>query len=166
MVLGTVHDALALLRTACTLPASPFHQVLVSTSELLLVLLSCVSNADLGHISTAQALLLYNDVQSILGILRLSADVRGVLDNFGLALSRVIGDGSKAAQEAQIVQTLQLASKADFSSLSTEHDIVTCSLVLHDLVCPHSHIEYDLYSPRPSSPIAQAILVQGVRQEL
>jgi len=50
-VLGTVQDALALLRTAHSLPMSPYHQLTTSASELVILLLSCVS--DISQFSTA-----------------------------------------------------------------------------------------------------------------
>lgn len=52
-ILGTVQDALALLRTAHSLPMSHFHQLTASASELLILLLSCVS--DISQVSTGSS---------------------------------------------------------------------------------------------------------------
>ena len=133
-VLGTVQDALALLRTAHSLPMSPFHQLTTSASELVILLLSCVS--DISQVSTAQAMVHFADANSLLQNFRLAADVRQVLETFVLSLSLLLGDDAKAAREAQIMHTLQLAlGKGDIFGVSSNTDIITFGLVLHHSVC-------------------------------
>jgi mediator of RNA polymerase II transcription subunit 5 len=132
-VLGTVQDALALLRTAHSLPMSPFHQLTTSASELVILLLSCVS--DISQVSTAQALVHFADANSLLQNFRLATDVRQVLESFVLSLSLLLGDDAKAAREAQIMHTLQLAlGKGDIFGTNTNTDIITFSLVFHRMV--------------------------------
>lgn len=136
VVLGTVQDALALLRTAHSLPMSPFHQLTTSASELVILLLSCVT--DISQVSTAQAMVHFADANDMLQTLRLSPDVRQVLETFVVSLSLLIGDDAKAAREAQMMHTIQLAlGKGDILGPSSETDIITCGLVLHHLVNPN-----------------------------
>lgn len=132
-ILGTVQDALALLRTAHSLPMSHFHQLTASASELLILLLSCVS--DISQVSTAQAMVHFADANDLLQNFRLAPDVRQVLETFLLSLSLLIGDDAKAAREAQIMHTIQLAlGKGDILGPSSDTDIITFSLVFRQLV--------------------------------
>ncbi|KAF9460835.1 mediator complex subunit Med5-domain-containing protein [Collybia nuda] len=137
-ILGTVQDALALLRTAHSLPMSQFHQLTTSASELLILLLSCVS--DISQVSTAQAMVHFADTNDLLQNFRLEPDVRQVLETFLLSLSLLIGDDAKAAREAQIMHTIQLAlGKGDILGPSSDTDIVTFSLVFRQLVSYRAH---------------------------
>lgn len=132
-VLGTVQDALALLRTAHSLPISPNHQLTISASELVMLLLSCVS--DISQVSTAQAMVHFADANSLLQNFRLAANVRQVLETFVLSLSLLLGDDAKAAREAQIMHTLQLAlGKGDILGASSNTDIITFSLIFHHMI--------------------------------
>lgn len=132
-VLATVQDAMALLRVAHSLPVSHFHQLTTSASELLILLISCV--ADLAQIPTSQAALIFANANDLLQM-RLSPEVRQVLENLVLSLSLIIGDDAKAAREAQMVHSMQLAlGKNDILGRGSDADIITCSLVLHSLVC-------------------------------
>lgn len=141
VVLGTVQDALALLRTAHSLPLSHFHQLTTSASELVILLLSCVS--DMSQVSTAQAMVHFGDANDLLQNFRLSSDVRQVLETFVLSLSLLIGDDAKAAREAQMMHTIQLAlGKGDILGPSSNADIITFSLVLHHFVS----FKYPLFS--------------------
>ena len=134
VTLGTVHDAMALLRTAYSLPSSQFHQLTASASELLILLLSTIT--EFSQVSTGQAMMHFADASDMLQLLRLTPDVRHVLENFVLSLSLLLGDDAKAAREAQMMHTLQLAlSKGDIAGSNSDSDIITCSLLLHNLVC-------------------------------
>jgi len=134
VVLGTIQDALALLRTAHSLHTSPSHQLVSSASELVILLLSCVT--DMSQVSTAQAMVHFADTNDMLQTLRLSPNVRQVLETFAMSLSLIIGDDAKAAREAQMMQSLQLAlGKSDVLGPSSDADTVTCGLMLHNLVC-------------------------------
>jgi mediator of RNA polymerase II transcription subunit 5 len=133
VILGTIQDALALLRTAHSLHMSHSHQLVSSASELIILLLSCVT--DMSQVSTAQAMVHFADTNDMLQTLRLSPGVRQVLENFVVSLSLIIGDGAKAAREAQMMQSLQLAlGKSDVLGPRADPDAVTCGLVLHNLV--------------------------------
>lgn len=132
-VLNKIHDALALLRTAYTLPISHFHQpVTASASQLLVFLLSCVS--DLSQISNTQAAMHYADANDLLMTnYNLASDVRQMLESFVIALSISMGDDVKAAREAQMIQSMQLSTgKTDVQSSDT--DTVTFSLLFHQWV--------------------------------
>ncbi|KAI0704950.1 hypothetical protein BC835DRAFT_1261628 [Cytidiella melzeri] len=133
VILHTVHDCMALLRAACSMPTSQFHQVTTSASELLILLLSTVT--DVSQVSTAQAMGHFADVSDMLQLPRLSTDVRHVLENFALSLSYLLGDDAKAAREAQMMHTLQLAlGKGDIIGSNSDRDIITCSLLLYTLI--------------------------------
>jgi mediator of RNA polymerase II transcription subunit 5 len=86
VLLGTIQDALALLRTAHSLPIS--HQLTTSASELVILLLSCVT--DISQVSTAQALVHYADASDMLHTLSLTPDVRHVLETFVMSLRHVL----------------------------------------------------------------------------
>ena len=133
VTLGTVHDALALLRTAHTLSISHFHQLTTSASELVILLLSCVS--DLSQLSTAQAMVYFNEVTFLLTHYRLSPEVRQVLDSFVISLTLLIGDDAKAAREAQMMQNLQFAlGRGDISGPNSDGDMTTLGLMLNTMV--------------------------------
>ena len=133
VTLATVHDALALLRTAHTLSISHFHQLTTSASELVILLLSCLS--DLSQLSTAQAMVYFNQVNFLLTHYRLSSDVRQMLDSFVVSLTLLIGDDAKAAREAQMMQNLQFAlGKGDISGPNSDSDITTLGLMLNTMV--------------------------------
>ncbi|KAG5654089.1 hypothetical protein H0H81_007503 [Sphagnurus paluster] len=143
-ILGIVQDALALLRTAHSLPSSHFHQLTISASELVILLLSCVS--DISQVSTAQAMVHFADANELLQTFRLSQDVRQVLETFVISLSILIGDDAKAAREAQMMHSIQLAlGKGGIHGPSSDTDIVTFSLFLHHLVSKMED-SYLLYS--------------------
>ncbi|KAJ7597113.1 hypothetical protein C8J56DRAFT_851082 [Mycena floridula] len=131
-ILSTVQDALALLRIAHqnSLPTSHFHQLTTSSAELVILLLSCVS--DISQISVSDAMMYFGDVNDLLSSFRLSSEVRNVLDNFLLTLSLFIGDDT-----TKRMQTVQLSlGKSDILGLgpNSNTDIVTFSLELHHLV--------------------------------
>lgn len=135
VILGTVLDALALLRTAYSLPISHFHQLTTSASELVILLLSCVS--DISQVSHAQAVVYYHDVQELCTnySFRLTADVRQVLDTFVMSLTLLLGDDGKARREAQSIPTIQFSlGKGDIVGPSSDTDIITLGLLLNYMV--------------------------------
>lgn len=153
--LGTIQDALVLLRAAHTLPELNSHQLTLSASELVILLLSCVN--DMSQISTAQAMVQYTDANDMLHTINLSHDVRQVLETFVLSLrcicsfglqngilihlSLLIRDDEKAAREAEMMHTIQMAlGKGDEMGHGSEKDTTSCSLLLHTLVCRRSLI--------------------------
>ncbi|KAF8168029.1 mediator complex subunit Med5-domain-containing protein [Crassisporium funariophilum] len=138
VTLGTVQDALALLRTAYSLPISHFHQLTTSVSELVILLLSCVS--DLSQVSTAQALVHFGDVTDLLSNYQLAPDVRRVLDSFVVSLTLLIGDDVKAAREAQMMHTMQFAlGKGDILGPSSDTDIITLGLLFNYTLTYRAH---------------------------
>lgn len=135
VILGTVQDAVALLRTAHSLPMSHFHQLTTSASELVILLISCVS--DLSQVSTTQTLVLFGDVNELLTNYRLAPDVRQVLDTFAMSLTLLIGDDVKAAREAQMMHAIQFTlGKGDILGPSSDTDIITLGLLLNYMVSP------------------------------
>ncbi|KDQ63670.1 hypothetical protein JAAARDRAFT_189219 [Jaapia argillacea MUCL 33604] len=155
-ILGTIQDALALLRTAHTLPISSSHRLPASASELVILLISSVT--DITQVSTAQAMVHFADANDMLQSFRLSPDVRHVLENFVLSLSLVIGDDAKAAREAQMLHAFQLELSKDILGPSSETDIVTCSLMLHHFLF-HRARQFG----SGDGPRAVAILVRTLR---
>ena len=133
VVLGIVQEALALLRTAYSIHMTHSPQLVNSASELVVLLLSCVT--DMSQVSTAQAMVHFADASDMLQTLRLSPGVRQIMETFVMSLSLLIGDDAKAAREAQMMQSLQLAlGKNDILGQNSDNDMVTCGLVLHYLV--------------------------------
>jgi mediator of RNA polymerase II transcription subunit 5 len=132
-ILNKIQDAMALLRTAYSLPFSPFHQVTSSASQLLVLLLSCVS--DLSQISNAQAAMHYADANDLLTMMnyQLELNLRQTLEAFVISLSISMGDDVKAAREAQMIQSMQLnLGKTDASG--SDSDVITFSLLFHQWV--------------------------------
>ncbi|KAG7450430.1 uncharacterized protein BT62DRAFT_978575 [Guyanagaster necrorhizus] len=126
IIVGTVQDALALLRTAHALPLTHFHQLTTSASELVILLLS---------LSTTQASIQLQDITEILQNFRLTPVVRQALDNYMVSLSFLTGDNAKAAREAQMMHSLQVAlGKDDVSGPNSDTDVITFGLELHHLV--------------------------------
>ena len=134
-LLGTVQNAMSLLRIAHQLPPSHFHPLTNSASELLTLLISCVSPADISQISTTQVMMHFAEASDLLQIQGLMDAVRQELETFALSLSLLLGDDAKAAREAQMVHTLQLAyGKGDIMGPTSDTDLVTCGLILHSFV--------------------------------
>ncbi|KIJ21680.1 hypothetical protein PAXINDRAFT_105041 [Paxillus involutus ATCC 200175] len=133
VVLATVHDALFFLRQAYSLSSSSFHRLTTSASEFVALLLSCVT--DVSQISTAQAMIYFGDANDLLHSVRLSPNVRQALETFALSLSLLIGDDAKAAREAQMIHSMQLAlGRSDVLGSNLEADSITCGLLLQGLI--------------------------------
>ncbi|EJD03833.1 uncharacterized protein FOMMEDRAFT_154950 [Fomitiporia mediterranea MF3/22] len=156
-VLEMVHGALNLVRVSYTsLSRSPFHDLISSASQLLMLLLSCVN--DMTSISAGQAMMHYAEVLEILQLQDLHGDLKAVLEPFALSLNMIMVDDSKMAQEAQLMQSLQLSiSKGDILGPNSESDIASCSLLLRHLVVNRTT------TFGSGSPAAVAILVTAFR---
>ncbi|KAH9950473.1 hypothetical protein B0H21DRAFT_723485 [Amylocystis lapponica] len=112
-ILGTVQDAIICVRTP-------------------ILLLSTVS--DVSQISTAQAMVHFADAGDMLQVCACRGSETSPRE-LCLSLSLLLGDDAKAAREAQMMHTLQLAlGKGDILGSNSDTDITTCSLVLHSLV--------------------------------
>lgn len=136
-VLDLVDGALGLLRISYTLPTSSFHNPIPSASQLVMLLLSCVS--DMTSVTTAQARKLFLVVNEILQMIQLDGELRAVLESLSLSLSLILGDDAKMAQELQQTQSLQLSlGKGDVFGPNSQTDIVSCSLLLRSLVRHHN----------------------------
>ncbi|KAF7965853.1 hypothetical protein HWV62_41212 [Athelia sp. TMB] len=132
VVLGMIHDALYLLRASYSLPMSHSHQLISSAGELVILLLSCV--ADTSQITTAQAMVSFEDANHVLSTLQLSPDVRQVLETFAMSLTLIIGDNAKVARETQMLQSMLAMGKPDIHGSNTGADTTTSSLLLHTLL--------------------------------
>ena len=133
-IFATIHDAVVLLKTAFTFPASSFHELTNSASELLIVLISCAS--DFSQLTTGQAMNYWNDITE-LQQMPLDPHVRQVLDNFTFSLSLVLGDDAKINREAQMMHSIQisLGSKTDSLAPASEYETTTFCLFFDNLVC-------------------------------
>ncbi|KZT05944.1 uncharacterized protein LAESUDRAFT_726512 [Laetiporus sulphureus 93-53] len=136
-VMGTVQDAMALIRTAHSLPMSHFHQLTTSASELLVLLLSCA--VDVSQVSTAQASMLFMDAADLLQTVRLAPAVYQKLESFVGSIHKVLVDGEKAAREEQIMQTLHLATGKSSLDVGPETDPVTLGLMFHSIITARAH---------------------------
>ncbi|KAF5390177.1 hypothetical protein D9757_002860 [Collybiopsis confluens] len=133
VVLGVVQNAFGLLQIAHSLPVSLFHQLSTSSSELVILLLSCIS--DMSQVSTAQADLHFQTANTLLQNFRLSPDLKQILETFVLTLSLVLGDDAKVARETQMMHALQLTlGQGDVVGSSSTTDLVTLSLHFHTLI--------------------------------
>lgn len=133
LILQTISGSLNLVRTAHALQHSPFHNVVASTSQLTLLLLSSIG--DMSTVTASEAMIYYGEVSEVLQTLDLNSDLKGALGTFALQLNMILGDDVKMAQEAQLLQRIQLSmGKGDTIGTNTESDITTCSLLLRQLV--------------------------------
>lgn len=132
VILSLVNDALAFLRHAYSLPPSGFHTLSTSASELVALILPCVP--DIIQVSTTQAMICFGDANDLLHSVRLSAEVRQVLETFVLSMSLLIGDDAKVAREAQIIHTQLAFGKNDMLGSNLEADSVSFSLLLQSFV--------------------------------
>ncbi|GJE87594.1 mediator complex subunit Med5-domain-containing protein [Phanerochaete sordida] len=133
VVFSTVLDATALLRTAHDLPQTHLHQLTNTASELLILLLSTIG--DVSQIPVPLGMMFLQDMVEMTHTgFRLTPTTRHVLDQFTFALHNSIGDD--ASNETQMVHTFQLSfGKADaVSGPSSGKDIITCGLLLHNMV--------------------------------
>jgi len=144
-IFATIHDAVVLLKTAFTFPASSFHELTASASDLLILLISCAS--DFSQLTTGQAMNYWNDITE-LQQMPLDPHVRQVLDNFTFSLSLVLGDDAKINREAQMMHSIQmsLGNKTDSLAPASEYETTTFCLFFDNLVrpAPSSHgIQHD-----------------------
>ncbi|KAL0072044.1 hypothetical protein AAF712_000967 [Marasmius tenuissimus] len=133
VISGIIQDAFALLRTAHSLPISHFHQLTTSSAELVVALLSRLT--DPSQIPASQAMVHFADVNDLLQNFRLTQDVRHALESFALLLSLAIGDDARVARESQMIRTEpMIRDKGDMVGSNSNTDIVTLSLLLRHLV--------------------------------
>ena len=128
-----VQDSLMIIGMSASLVPSPYHDLVASASELVALLLACIT--DMSQLSTVQALNYYTEVQNIIHPMRLSDQLLGMLEHYLFSLNMIFRDNAKYAQEAQMMQTVQLSQgKGDILGPNSQTDIVTCSLMLRHLV--------------------------------
>ena len=132
--LAVLRDALALLRTAYTLPIiTNFHRLLDSAGDLLMLLLNAFT--DMSKVSSAPAMACIDDAKGVLQIFALNQSVRQALENFVVSLSLFTDDNPTVLREVQFMHNMQSSlAKGDILAPGSDSDIVTCSLILHFLV--------------------------------
>ncbi|KAI0830678.1 mediator complex subunit Med5-domain-containing protein [Trametes gibbosa] len=135
-LLNTIQNSMSLLHTAHELPAGHFHQMQLTTSAsmLLVLLIACLGDPAQLNISTPQALMHFAQANDLLQNPRLDHDVRPVLESFAISLHLLAGDDARVAREAQIMHLNAGKGDSAILSSSSEADIVTCSLVLNHLI--------------------------------
>ena len=136
-ILAKLTDAIELVRKAAELTSTHFHTLVTPASELLALILSCIS--DLSALTTAQALFHFTDVNSLITTChyRLPDDVRQALDSYMVSLTLLLGDDVKAAREAQMMQTMQFAlGRGSIFGPNSSSDLVSLGLLLNYIVCP------------------------------
>lgn len=133
--LHIISDALYLLRLSYEFPASPFHSLTASASELLVLLLTCVG--DMSEVSATQATMLLSVVHDVLQVVALQDNVRQALETFLLSLSMLLGDGTKQAEEAETMfASFQMTpGKHDTVGPNPSLDLLSGSLIIGRLVC-------------------------------
>ncbi|EAU93047.2 hypothetical protein CC1G_06767 [Coprinopsis cinerea okayama7 len=130
--LETVQDALCLVQTSHTMILNYHHHKLVQNSERLLSHLLSY-NTDVSQMTITQVWLAYSTTIDIMRVIQLDAQVRVRLKQFAMELNRVIQDDAKAAREAQMMQSMQVA-KQSVGSLNSETDVVSLGLLWQYLV--------------------------------
>ncbi|KAG9314425.1 hypothetical protein JVU11DRAFT_5222 [Chiua virens] len=123
-ILAIANDSLAFLRQAYSLPPSGFHTLSTTASELITLMLPCVP--DVLQMSTTQAMLCFGDANDLLHSVRLSPEVRQVLETFVFSLSLLIGDDAKVAREAQVIHSQIALGKSDMLGSNLEADFISC----------------------------------------
>ncbi|KAH8835899.1 hypothetical protein DL96DRAFT_96411 [Flagelloscypha sp. PMI_526] len=132
-LLTVIQDALSMVRVAYTLAESPSTPVIASTSELLILLLSCVS--DLSQVPTSQALTAYALGAELHPLFRQNYKMTNAVEGFLMALGLVLGDDAKVEQEVQMMHQMQMGlSRSETFIPSSSADIVSFSLLLHEMV--------------------------------
>ena len=130
----TVTDAIKLLRTACTLPLPPFHTLPGEASELLCILLACVT--DVTSMSPTQALECNMVMDELFQSDRVGSPVRNMLESFSIQLLLVVD-----TEDTKLVTSWETdpshvglgRGETELGS-SSETDIAPCSLLLNHLV--------------------------------
>lgn len=139
VILQTIQDGLALLRTVHTQAISQHHNELASRTEELVRHLLCFAS-DISQVSVAQACVSFADVNDLLSNFRFNPETRQMLESFSVLLGLLIGDDAKVAREAQMMQSLQLAlGKGDTGGPASDTDVITLGLVHHYLVSHRAH---------------------------
>ncbi|KIJ40133.1 hypothetical protein M422DRAFT_780814 [Sphaerobolus stellatus SS14] len=132
-LLANISDAIYLLRISYDIPASPFHNLIGSSSNLLSLLLACIG--DLTSASTAQLTLTLSSVHELLQIVTLEDNVRNDLDTLLLTLSLLLGDSTRQAEDAEMFANFQMTpSRQDTTGPNPSFDILSGSLIMNRLV--------------------------------
>jgi mediator of RNA polymerase II transcription subunit 5 len=133
-ILLNVQRCLGLIDWAYSMPLTRRSQKLRQNSGKLMVhLLSCVN--DMSQVTIADAWEQMNVVTSVLQKPELERGVREHLDSLSMNLAMILQDEPKAAREAQMLQSMQMA-KGDVGGPNSENDVITLGLLWQYLVRP------------------------------
>ena len=121
-----------LLKTACTLPIASFHPLLGAASELLGVLLTCMTDDTPSAVSAVQVTECYFEASELLSNARVGDAVRGMMDALMLILNMYAGNDDTKLVASRDVGPMHRADTV--IAPSSETDIVSCSLLLNHLV--------------------------------
>ena len=131
-----LQESLNMLQICLNLPYHLSHQATTSLAWLLDELHKCI--VDFSQITTSQAMVAYAELQEVLNSNSLEPSLQRTLLLISNKLRIVLGDDARMAQEAQMMQTIQLSyRKGDALGRNSDDDIVTCSLMLRHLVSFH-----------------------------
>jgi mediator of RNA polymerase II transcription subunit 5 len=132
-VLEILQESLGVLHLCLALPYHFSHQATASVAWLVDELHKCI--VDFSQITTTQAMIAFTQVFELLNSNNFDTPVQDMLLHIGNKLRLILGDDVKMAQEAQMMQTIQLTyGKGDALGPNSPTDIVTCSLILRHLV--------------------------------
>ena len=135
LALGTVRDALELLRTTYdpSLLAHHFQRVAAPVGSLVMMLTYPTPN-----FPNASGTLALECIQSIKDILHhafaLDHNLRQPLENLALTLSLSLGENASFTSRGSVSSTRSSLGQVDILGPGLENDITTCSLLLFHLV--------------------------------
>lgn len=135
LALGTVRDALELLRTTYDpiLPPHHFQRVVEPVGNLVMLLINPTPN-----FPNASGALALECIQSIKDLLlhafALDPNLRQPLENLALSLSLFLGDHASLNSRGSVSSSRSSLGQVDVLGPGLETDITTCSLLLFHLV--------------------------------
>lgn len=135
LALGTVRDALELLRTTydSLFPARHFRQVVAPVGNLVMLLINPTPN--FPNASGALALECIQSIKDLLlHVFALDHNLRQPLENLALSLSLFLGENSGLTSRGSVSSTRASFGQVDVLGPGLENDTITCSLLLFHLV--------------------------------
>ena len=132
VISDAVRNGMALLKIACEISSTHFHELTESASSLLLLLLASVSDYVAAQFTPNQIVTHIADARDLASHPRIPPHTKQMLEQFALSLSFLLGDDAKAAREAQMMHSTLGRSQTIVPN--SDSDIVSCSLLLRSLV--------------------------------
>ncbi|KAH9968968.1 hypothetical protein BC827DRAFT_300252 [Russula dissimulans] len=135
LALGTVRDALELLRTAYDPILPPHHSQRVVTPVGNLVMLLINPTPNFPNASDALALECIQSIKDLLlHAFTLDPNLRHPLENLALSLSLFLGDHASLNSRGSVSSSRSSLGQVDILGPGLENDITTCSLLLFHLI--------------------------------